>query len=141
MTRLSRESMEEAFVKYLETVFEHPEIIRASVRNIVINRENTEDAEKRAFEAGFHDCFSDIDFNLSLAKRTYACEQSESYCVLQEKVTKSGHGFSGRCRRRIVRCCPRANLKIQGREKDGRKRSVFIAAAGQPHPQRQRHGQ
>ena len=61
MTRLSRESMEEAFVKYLETVFEHPEIIRAGVRNIVINRENTEDAEKRAFEAGFHDCFSDID--------------------------------------------------------------------------------
>ena len=37
--------MEEAFVTYLETVFEHPEIIRASVRNIVINRENTEDAE------------------------------------------------------------------------------------------------
>ena len=50
MIRLSRESMEEAFVKYLETVFEHPEIIRASVRNIVINRKNTEDAEKRAFE-------------------------------------------------------------------------------------------
>ena len=105
MIRLSRESMEAAFIKYLETVFEHPEIIRASVRNIVINRENTEDAGKRAFEAGFHDCFSDIDFNLSLAKRTYACEQSESYCVLQEKVTKSGHGFSGRCRRRIMRCC------------------------------------
>lgn len=48
MIRLSRESMEDAFVKYLETVFEHPEIIRASVRNIVINRENTEDAEKCA---------------------------------------------------------------------------------------------
>ena len=61
MIRLSRESMEEAFVKYLETVFLHPEIIRASVRNIVINRENTEDAGKRAFEAGIHDCFSDID--------------------------------------------------------------------------------
>ena len=55
MIRLSRESMEEAFVKYLETVFEHPEIIRASVRNIVINRENMEDAGKRAFEACFHD--------------------------------------------------------------------------------------
>ena len=61
MIRLSRESMEANFRKYLETVFEHPEIIRASVRNIVINRENTEDAGKRAFEAGFHDCFSDID--------------------------------------------------------------------------------
>ncbi len=26
-------------------------------------------------------------------------------CVPQEKVTKSGHKFSRRCRRRIVRCC------------------------------------
>ena len=40
MIRLSRESMEAAFIKYLETVFEHPEIISAGVRNIVINREN-----------------------------------------------------------------------------------------------------
>ena len=34
MIRLSRESMEAAFIKYLETVFEHPEIIHASVRSI-----------------------------------------------------------------------------------------------------------
>ena len=61
MIRLSRESMEEAFVKYLETVFEHPEIISAGVRNIAITRKNMEDAGKRAFEAGFHDCYSDID--------------------------------------------------------------------------------
>ena len=61
MIRLSRESMDEAFVKYLETVFEYPEIISAGVRNIAITRENIEDAGKRAFEAGFHDCFSDID--------------------------------------------------------------------------------
>ena len=39
--------------------------------------------------------------------RTYACERSESYCVPQEKVTKSEHKFSRRCRRRIVRCCLR----------------------------------
>ena len=66
MIRLSRESMEDAFVKYLETVFEHPEIIRASVRNIVINRENIEDSGKRAFDAGFHDCFSDTDLSMKV---------------------------------------------------------------------------
>ena len=39
MIRLSRESMEAAFVKYLETVFVHPEIISVGVRNIAISRE------------------------------------------------------------------------------------------------------
>ena len=33
MIRLSREPMEAAFVKNLETVFVHPEIISAGVRN------------------------------------------------------------------------------------------------------------
>ena len=50
--------MESAFGKYLETVFEHPEIISAGVRNTAITRENMEDAGKRAFEAGYHDCYS-----------------------------------------------------------------------------------
>ena len=40
MIRLSREPMEAAFVKYLETVFVHPGIISAGVRNIAISREN-----------------------------------------------------------------------------------------------------
>jgi hypothetical protein len=57
MIRLSRESMEAAFIKYLETVSEHPEIISAGVRNIAITRENMEDAGKRAFEACFHDSY------------------------------------------------------------------------------------
>ena len=38
MIRLSRESMEEAFIKHLETVFEHPEIIRASIYGISLMR-------------------------------------------------------------------------------------------------------
>jgi hypothetical protein len=66
MIRLSRESMEAAFVKYLETVFEHPEIISAGVRNIAISRENIKEAGKRAFEAGFHDSFSDIDLSVKV---------------------------------------------------------------------------
>lgn len=58
MIRLSGEFMESAFGKYLETVFEHPEIISAGVRNTAITCENMEDAGKRAFEAGYHDCYS-----------------------------------------------------------------------------------
>ena len=58
MIRLSREFMESTFRKYLETVFEHREIISAGVRNIAITRENMEDAGKRAFEAVYHDCYS-----------------------------------------------------------------------------------
>ena len=37
MIRLSRESMEAAFIKYLETVFEHSEIISAGVRKAIRN--------------------------------------------------------------------------------------------------------
>ena len=66
MIRLSRESMEANFRKYLETVFEHREIIRAGVRNIAITRENMEDAVKRAFEACFHDSYSDIDLSVKV---------------------------------------------------------------------------
>ena len=58
--------METAFIRYLETIFEHPEIISASVRNVVIDRENIEDSGKRAFEAGFHDCFSDTDLSVKV---------------------------------------------------------------------------
>ena len=66
MIRLSRESMEANFRKYLETVFEHREIISAGVRNIAITRENMEDAGKRAFEACFHDSYSDIDLSVKV---------------------------------------------------------------------------
>ena len=66
MIRLSRESMESAFEKYLKTAFEHPEIISAGVRNIIINRENIAEAGNRAFEAGFHDCFSDVDLSVKV---------------------------------------------------------------------------
>ena len=66
MIRLSMDSMEAAFEKYLEAVFKLPEIISASVRDITISRENIENAGKRAFEAGFHDCYSDIDLSVKV---------------------------------------------------------------------------
>ena len=58
--------MEAAFEDYLKAIFEHPEIISASVRNIAISRETVKDAGKRAFEAGFHDCCSDIDLSVKI---------------------------------------------------------------------------
>ena len=50
--------------------------------------------------------------------RTYACERSESYCVPQEKGSKSGHKFSRRCRRRIVRYCLNNNVLLRERTQE-----------------------
>lgn len=64
MIRLTRESMEAAFGKYLKAVFELPETVSARVRDITVSRENMEEAGKSAFEAGFHDCCSDVDLSV-----------------------------------------------------------------------------
>lgn len=66
MIRLSKSSMEAAFENYLKAVFEHPEIISAGVRDIAVDRDNIRDAGKRAFEAGFHDCYSDVDLSVKV---------------------------------------------------------------------------
>ncbi len=66
MVCLTKGSMESAFVRFLKTVFEHPEIISASVRTTIINRENIEAAGKGAFEAGFHDFCSDVDLSVKV---------------------------------------------------------------------------
>ena len=63
---LCKESMEDAFIKYLEEIFGLPEIVSAGVRDIVIERENVTDAGKRAFEIGYHDCYSDIDLSVKV---------------------------------------------------------------------------
>ena len=61
---LSKENMEEAFLKYLEELFSLPEIVNAKVRDIVIHRDTMKDDARRAFEAGYHDCYSDIDLSV-----------------------------------------------------------------------------
>ena len=66
MICLSKGSMEAAFEKYLETVFGHPEIVSAGVRDITIRREDFRETGKRAFEAGFHDGYSDIDLSVKV---------------------------------------------------------------------------
>ena len=66
MIHLSRESMESAFERYLERIFELPEVVSASVRDITIHRRDIRDAGKRAFESGYHDCCSDIDLSVKV---------------------------------------------------------------------------
>ena len=64
MICLSKESMEKAFQKYLECLFKLQEIKSARVRDITIDRANMGYAAARAFEAGYHDCFSDVDLSV-----------------------------------------------------------------------------
>lgn len=66
LIRLTKESMEEAFLKYMNDIFEHPEIISACVKENVITRETLNETGRRAFEAGFHDVYSDTDLSLKV---------------------------------------------------------------------------
>ena len=61
---LSKENMEEAFLRYLEEIFTLPEILNAKVRDVIIHRDTMKDDGRRAFEAGYHDCFSDVDLSV-----------------------------------------------------------------------------
>ena len=63
---LSKEKMEESFLQYLVDIFQHPEITSAGVRDIVITRETINETGKQAFEAGFHDIYSDTDLSVKV---------------------------------------------------------------------------
>ena len=64
---LTKDKMEESFLKYLGDIFTHQEIKSASVRDIVISRETINDAGKQAFDAGYHDIYSDIDLHVKVS--------------------------------------------------------------------------
>lgn len=66
LIRLTKECMEEAFLKFMNVIFGHPEIISACVKEIIITRETLKESGKRAFEAGFHDIYSDTDMSLKV---------------------------------------------------------------------------
>ena len=59
-------SMEKLFLQYLDELFVHSEIKSASVRDVIITREAITDSGKKAFEAGFHDVYSDIDLSVKV---------------------------------------------------------------------------
>ena len=58
---LTKEKMESFFLQFLQDVFKHPEVISCCVKKTVITHETLEDAGRNAFEASFHDLFSDVD--------------------------------------------------------------------------------
>ena len=66
LIRLSKEKMEESFLQYLGEIFKHPEIKSAVAKEITITRETIVEAGKKAFEACFHDIYSDIDMSVKV---------------------------------------------------------------------------
>jgi hypothetical protein len=64
MICLSRQIMESEFEKYINKIFKLPEVENAKVRDVIIDRANKADTIKKAFDIGYHDCYSDIDFSI-----------------------------------------------------------------------------
>lgn len=77
--KLTKEKMEESFLHYLDDIFRHPEIISATVRDIVITRETIIEAGKQAFSEGFHDIYSDIDLSVKVNLPKNGSITSEDY--------------------------------------------------------------
>ena len=61
---LTKERMEELFLQYLAEIFEHPEVISCCAKKVEITRETLVEAGKKAFEASFHDLYSDVDLSV-----------------------------------------------------------------------------
>lgn len=62
----SKETMEASFLRYLDEIFKLPEIMSAAVKEITITRKTIHEAGRRAFEAGFHDIYSDTDLSVQV---------------------------------------------------------------------------
>ena len=66
LINLSKERMEALFLQYLGDIFAHPEVVNATVKEVVITRETMEEAGKNAFNASFHDLYSDVDISVKI---------------------------------------------------------------------------
>ena len=64
--RITKQYMEEMFLQYLKELYMLPEVISADVKGTAISRENISGDGKRAFEAGFHDIYSDVDLRIKV---------------------------------------------------------------------------
>ena len=65
--RITKQSMEEMFFQYLGKLFMLPEVISCGVKGTTITRENIDEHGKQAFEAGFHDIYSDVDLHIKVS--------------------------------------------------------------------------
>ena len=76
---LNKESMEALFLQYLGEIFERPEVVSATVKEVVITRETFAEAGKKAFEASFHDTYSDVDLSLKIRLPENGSVTAEEY--------------------------------------------------------------
>ena len=83
LIRLSKEKMEELFLQYLGEIFKHPEIKSAVAKEITITRETIVEAGKKAFEACFHDIYSDIDMSVKVCLPKDGSISPEEYFVFK----------------------------------------------------------
>ncbi len=63
---LTKDKMEEYFKQYLRVIFSHSEIKSVLSKEIVITRETIDEAGKQAFDANYHDKYSDIDMSIKV---------------------------------------------------------------------------
>ena len=63
---LSKETMEKALDAFLDGIFALPEIESAKVRDVIITRKDRESTVRKAFEAGWHDSYSDVDLSVKV---------------------------------------------------------------------------
>ena len=61
---LTKDRMEELFLQYLADIFGYPEVISCCAKEVEITRETLVEAGKKAFEASFHDLYSDVDLSV-----------------------------------------------------------------------------
>ena len=76
---LSKERMEELFIQFLEGLFSHSEIRSACVKKIDITRETMKESGRRAFEACYHDCYSDVDISVKVCLPKNGSVTSDEY--------------------------------------------------------------
>ena len=63
---LSKENMEAAFLAFLHEIFCLSEVSDVTVKDVFITRETVEDTGRRAFDASYHDAYSDIDLSVKV---------------------------------------------------------------------------
>ena len=76
---LTKEKMQALFFQFLGEIFAHPEVVSATVKEVFITRETMEEAGKKAFDASFHDLYSDVDLSVKVCLPNDGSVTSEEY--------------------------------------------------------------
>lgn len=82
---ITKNYMEEMFSQYLRKLFMLPEVISCGVKGISITRENIDKYSKQAFEAGYHDIYSDVDLHIEVCLPQDCSITPEDYLYRTER--------------------------------------------------------